>query len=179
MFIDIIFLLLMAMAIYKGYSRGFIVAVFSFFACIIGLAAALKLSAMVAQKLHEKMNVSSYFLPVISFALVFAAVVLIIRWAAKFIRKIARLAFLGWVDTFLGIMLYAALYLLVYSVILFYATKINFISSTTQAASISFSFVEPLAPGVINGIGNLLPFFSNMFADLSKFFENVSRKGSS
>lgn len=166
------------MAIYKGYSRGFIVAVFSFFACIIGLAAALKLSAVVAQRLHEKMNVSSYFLPVLSFALVFTAVVVIIRWGAKFIRKVARLAFLGWVDTFAGIMLYAILYLLVYSVILFYATKINLVSQSTQVASVSYSFVAPLGPKVINGMAAVLPFFSNMFSDLSSFFESVSRKSS-
>lgn len=178
MFIDLVFLVLMVLAILKGYSRGFIVAVISFFAIMIGLAAALKLSAVVAQKLHERMNVDSYFLPVISFTLVFLAVVILIRWAAALMKKAARLAFLGWVDTFAGIMLYAILYVLVYSVILFYATKIQLISSANQSASITYSFVAPLGPKVINGIGAVLPFFSGMFSDLSSFFEGVSRKSS-
>ena len=42
MAIDIIFLVLLAMAAFKGFRRGFIVAIFSFLAIVIGLAAAIK-----------------------------------------------------------------------------------------------------------------------------------------
>jgi membrane protein required for colicin V production len=179
MIIDIIFLILMVMAIFKGYSRGLIVAVFTFIAFMIGLAAALKLSAVVAYKLHEKMNVESYFLPVISFAIVFIAVVLIVRLIAGLIRKVARLAFLGWADALAGILLYAVMYLMAYSVVLFYATKIHLISPQVQMASATYSFIAPSAPKVINAVGKVLPVFSNMFADLSGFFETVSRKAGS
>jgi len=54
MFVDVIFVILMVMALFKGYTRGLIVAVFSFGAFLIGLAAALKLSAVVAQRLQDK-----------------------------------------------------------------------------------------------------------------------------
>jgi membrane protein required for colicin V production len=178
MFIDLVFILLMALAIFKGYSRGFIVAIFSFFALMAGLAAALKLSAVVAQKLQEKMNLDSYFLPVFSFVLVFLAVVVAVRLGAALIKKVARLAFLGWVDSFAGIMLYAILYVFVYSVVLFYATKIQLISPTTQSSSVTYSFLAPMGPWVINGLAVMLPFLGNMFADLSGFFEGVSRGSS-
>jgi membrane protein required for colicin V production len=176
MIIDIIFIILMVLAIFKGYSRGLIVAIFSFLAFMVGLAAALKLSAVVAHKLHEKMNVDSYFLPVISFAIVFIAVVFVVRWIAIIIRKVAKLAFLGWVDAVAGILLYVIMYLMIYSVVLFYATKIHLVSQQVQMASATYSFIAPVGPKVINGIGKILPVFSNMFADLSGFFETVSRK---
>ncbi len=176
MFIDIIFVMLMVLAIFKGYSRGLIVAIFSLFAFMIGLAAALKLSVVVAQKIGDKMNISGYFLPVISFAIVFIAVVFIVNAAAGLIRKAVRLAFLGWVDSFAGILLYAVMYGMVYSVILFYATKINLISPYMQTASVTYSFLAPLGPKVIDGLGKLLPYFSNLFSDLSSFFEGVSHK---
>jgi membrane protein required for colicin V production len=176
MIIDIIFVILMVMAIFKGYSQGLIVAIFSFISFMIGLAAALKLSAVVAQKLHEKMNVDSYFLPVISFTIVFIAVVFIVRLIAGLIRKVARLAFLGWADALAGILLYALMYLMAYSVVLFYATKIHLISQQVQNASATYSFIAPSAPKVINAVGKVFPVFSNMFADLSGFFETVSRK---
>ena len=48
MFIDTLFLLAMIAALFKGYTKGLVVAVFSFAAIIIGLAAALKLSSAVA-----------------------------------------------------------------------------------------------------------------------------------
>src|SRR3954469_3729541 len=100
MLIDLICLILLVMAVFKGISRGFIVAVFSLLAFIIGLAAALKLSAVVAVHLHEKMNVSGYWLPFLSFLIVFVAVVFLIRWGAALVKKAVSIAFLGWLDAF-------------------------------------------------------------------------------
>jgi membrane protein required for colicin V production len=178
MFIDVIFLILMVMAVFKGITKGFIIAVFSLLAFIIGLAAALKLSATVADHLRSKMDLSGYWLPVLSFLLVFAVVVLIIRWGAAFFKKAISLAFLGWIDTLLGILLYAFIYLMVYSVILFYATRINLISAEAQLNSKTYSYIEPFGPTVMKGLGKVIPFFSHMFSDLSRFFEGVSKKAS-
>jgi len=126
MFIDLVFFILMIMAIFKGMSKGFIVAVFSLLAFIIGLAAALKLSAAVAVHLHEKMNVSGYWLPFLSFLIVFIAVVFIIRWGAALVKKAAGIVFLGWIDTLAGILLYVFMYLMIYSVILFFCHTHSF-----------------------------------------------------
>jgi len=166
----------MMLAIFKGISKGFIIAVFSLLAFIIGLAAALKLSATVAAYLQSKMDLSGYWLPVLSFLIVFGAVVLIIRWGAAFFKKAIRLAFLGWIDTLLGIILYAIMYLMVYSVVLFYATKIHLISTETQLASKTYAYIEPFGPAAMRTLGKLIPFFSNMFSDLGRFFEGVSKK---
>ena len=176
MFIDVIFLILMVMAIFKGISKGFIVAVFSLLAFIIGLAAALKLSATVADYLHHKMDLSGYWLPVLSFLIVFGLVVLAIRWGAAIIKKVATVAFMGWVDTLLGIVLFAVMYLMAYSVILFYATRIHLISTDMQLASKTYAYVAPFGPTTMKVLGKLIPFFSNMFSDLGSFFESVSKK---
>ena len=69
--IDIIFAILIIIAIFKGLRRGFIVAVFSIIGFIVGLAAALKLSALVAVYLQNSIAVAGKWLPFISFALVF------------------------------------------------------------------------------------------------------------
>ncbi len=143
MIIDLVFALLMLLAIFKGISRGFIVAVFSLLAFFIGLAAALKMSAVVADHLHEKMNLDGYWLPVVSFLIVFVAVVILIRWAAAIIKKAAKFVFLGQLDSLAGILLFAVLYLMIYSVILFYATRMGLISAETQATSKTYFFIEP------------------------------------
>lgn len=176
MLIDLVFFVLMILAIVKGISKGLIVAIFSFFAFIIGLAAALKLSAVVANYLRHSIGGINFLLPFISFLLVFVAVALVIKWGAVFIKKAVNMAFLGWIDTIGGILLYALMYTLVYSVILFFATKIHLVSAEARLASKTYSFVEPLGPKVMSGIGIILPFFSHMFADLSNFFEGVASK---
>jgi membrane protein required for colicin V production len=177
MLIDIIFLILMVMAIFKGISKGFIVAVFSLLAFVIGLAAALKLSTVVATQLQEKMNISGYWLPFLSFLLVFIGVVLIVRLGAAIVKKVAGIFFLGWLDALAGILLYALMYLMIYSVILFFATRIHLISPDAQSASRTYAYIEPFGPKVMSWVGNMVPFFSDMFSDLGRFFGKVSGRG--
>ena len=166
----------MILAVFKGMSRGFIVAVFSLLAFIIGLAAALKLSATVARYLHDQMNITAYWLPVLSFSIVFIGVALVIRWAAALIKKTVRLAFLGWADSLAGVVLYAVIYLMVFSVVLFFANRIHVVTPQLRAASKTYFFIEPFGPRVISFVGRFLPFFSHMFSDLTRFFEGVSKK---
>jgi membrane protein required for colicin V production len=177
MIIDLIFLVLMILAVFKGMSKGFIVAVFSLLAFIIGLAAALKLSATVAAHLHEKMNITGYWLPVLSFTIVFIGVALVIRWAAGLLKKAVSFVFLGWVDALAGVLLFAVMYSMIFSVILFFANRIHLLTPQIRAASKTYSFIEPFGPKVMSVVGKALPFFSHMFSDLSRFFERVSHKG--
>ena len=179
MLIDLICLILLVLAVFKGMSRGFIVAVFSFVAFIIGMAAALKLSATVAEHLHHKMNVSGYWLPILSFTIVFTVVVFAIRIGAKMVKKVAGIFFLGWLDSLLGILLYSVMYLMIFSVVLFFATRIYLISEDVRQASKTYEYVAPFGPKVIGSIGKVVPVFNHMFADLSSYFETVAKKHSS
>jgi membrane protein required for colicin V production len=176
MLIDIIFLILMVMAIFKGISNGFIVAIFSLLAFIIGLAAALKLSVVVAVHLQEKMNVSGYWLPFLAFLIVFVAVVFLVRLGAALVKKAVSIALLGWADALAGVILYAVMYLMVYSVILFFATRIHLISAEAQAVSRTYDYIEPFGPKVMGVAGKVIPLFSHMFADLSRFFQTAAGK---
>ena len=77
MLIDIVALVLLVIAIFKGISKGLIVALFSFLGFIIGLAAALKLSTAMAEYIGANVEVSQRWLPFIAFIVVFIIVVLL------------------------------------------------------------------------------------------------------
>lgn len=174
MLIDIISVILLVFAVIKGVSKGFVVAVFSFLSVLVGLAAALKLSATVAGYARTHMQIDGYWLPLLSFAIVFAGVVFLVRWGAIVIKKMASLVLLGWIDMLAGILLYAIMFLMVYSIVLFYATGLHLISAETQLASKTYAYIEPLGPGAIKLLGKIIPFFKGMFAELSSFFERVA-----
>lgn len=174
--IDIIFIILMGIACIRGYKKGLIIALFSIIAFIIGLAAALKLSAVVAQWIDGHASVSTKWLPFISFAIVFFAVVLLVNWGGKLIEKTFQLALLGWLNRLGGIVFYAALYIIIFSVFLFYAEKIQLIEPATVQASTTYSFVQPWGPFVINSVGKVIPIFKDMFTDLESFFDTMSNK---
>jgi membrane protein required for colicin V production len=176
MFLDIILFIILILAIIKGYQRGLIAGVFSFIAIIIGLAAAIKLSTVVAAYIGKATKISDTWLPVISFAVVFIIVVLLIRLGANMIQKTVEVALLGWVNRLGGILFYVAIYLIVYSVILFYAEQVKLVQPDTIQKSVTYTFIQPWGPKVINGFASVIPVFKDMFTELQSFFDGVAQK---
>ena len=174
MIIDIVFAVLIIMAIIKGYSNGLIIAVFSLIGLIVGLAAAVKLSTVVAAWLGDSTNISARWLPVIAFALVFVIAVLLVRLAARAIQKTMEFVLLGWLNRLGGIVFYVALYIIIFSILLFYAEKMNLLPRHTIAESKTVGFIQPWGPKAIDGIGKVIPFFRNMFQELEHFFSLLS-----
>ncbi len=176
MLIDIIFAILMVIAIIKGYQKGFIIAVFSIIAFIVGLAAALKLSAVVAAYLKNSVNVSDKWLPFIAFAIVFFAVVILVSLGGKLIEKVFKVVLLGWLNRIGGIILYTALYLIIFSIFIFYAEKLQLIQPSAILSSKTYNFIQPWGPTVMDNFGQLIPVFKDMFTDLGDFFNVLSNK---
>jgi len=176
MLIDITIAILLVIAIVKGYQKGFIIAVFSIIAFIIGLAAALKFSALVADWLQNSVSISAKWLPFIAFALVFIGVVLLVRMGAKLIEKSFQVMMLGWLNRIGGIILYAALYMIIASIFIFYAQKLQLLQPGATESSQTLHLIEPLGPLVIDNFGRVITVFKDMFTELGDFFNALSNK---
>ena len=176
MIIDIAFLLVMILAIFKGLSKGLIVGIFSLLAFIIGLAAALKLSAIVAAYLSKNVLSATKWLPVISFLLVFIVVILLVGLGARLIKKTIDFAMLGWLDRLSGMALYIIIYTIIFSVLLFFAEKILLLKPNVIDSSVVYKYVSPWGPKVINNLGKIIPFFKDMFLQLEAFFDSLTQK---
>ena len=176
MLIDIITAVLLVIACIKGYQKGLILAVFSILAFIIGLAAALKLSAVVAGYLKGSISVSAKWLPFVSFVAVFLITVLLVRWGGKLIERSFKVVLLGWVNRIGGIIFYAALYMIILSVFLFYAEKLQFVQPSAIESSVTYPYLHPWGPRFIDGFGKIIPIFKDMFSELESFFDGLSNK---
>jgi membrane protein required for colicin V production len=173
MWIDVLFLLCMLLAVFRGLRHGLILSVLSAVAWVAGLAAAIKLSATVALLLRNSMHLSARWLPVLAFVLVFLAVVLLIRWGAKLAEAGLDLAMMGWLNKLGGILLYAAMYTVVLSVLLFYALQVHVVSAAAATSSVVYPFIRSWGPAVIDELGKCIPFFKGMFAQLETFFGHL------
>lgn len=80
---------------------------------------------------------------------------------------------MGWINKLCGVILYAALYTTLFSVVLFYAEKIHWIKPDTFVASHAYRFIQPWGPKAIEWFGMVVPLFKGMFEELSHFFENL------
>jgi membrane protein required for colicin V production len=176
MLLDIIFAVLILLAVWKGYSQGLVIGLFSLVSIIIGLAAAIKLSAVVAGWIGKAVKISEEWLPVISFIVVFIIVVLLIRLGARAIQSTIEVAMLGWVNRLGGVILYVAIYTIVFSILLFYAEQMQIIKPAIIESSVTYSYIQPIGPKVINALGSLIPWFKDMFEELKSFFGSVATK---
>jgi|SRR6478752_6573805 len=178
MIIDLAFLVMLLFAIIKGLQKGLIIGLFSLIAFIVGLAAALKLSSVVASYLENSTTISTKWLPVISFLLVFILVVALVNLGARLLEKTAEIMMLGAVNKIGGIIFYLFLETVIFSVILFFFVQLKWVSNPTIASSKVYPYVQPIGPWVINGIGSVFPMFEGLFKDLQNFFEGLSEKAS-
>lgn len=175
MFIDAAYFILIAIACYKGLRKGFIIAVFSVLGFIIGIAAALKLSSVVAIKLSTHTG-DAKWLPPLSFLIVFLAVAFVVSVVGKIIQKTFETVMLGWINRLAGLALFILLYSIIYSVFLFYAVQLHFIKADTINSSIVYPYLQPLAPKIINAVGLVIPWFKDMFNELENFFSSTAKK---
>jgi membrane protein required for colicin V production len=172
MMIDLIFLVLVLIAMIRGYRRGLLIAIFSFLGIVIGLAAAIKLSATVADYLKDSIRVSARWLPILSFLLVFIGVVILVRWVANLIQAAMDMAMLGWINKIGGAALYIIIFTAAYSVFLFYGTSAHILSPHAVSASVTYPYIKPWGPGVVNSFGKIIPLFKDMFIRLENFFSH-------
>ena len=96
--IDILFFIILFLAIVQGWRKGLILGLFSMVCGLIGLAAAVKLSAVLATHMKSDLNLSGRWLPVIAFILVFILVILVIQWIGRLLEKLISLVLLEWLN---------------------------------------------------------------------------------
>lgn len=174
--IDIVFLCILAYAAFKGLGQGLVMALFSLASVFIGLAAALKLSSSVAVYLERSDALPSRWMPVVAFLLVFTASLSVVRMVGRMLEKSLSNTMLGGLNRVGGVLVYCILYLLVYSVFLFYLDQVGLISDSMKSASIAYGHLKPWGPFALEGFGKLIPAFGDVFSELQRFFERVSTK---
>ncbi len=124
--------------------------------------------------LHQHTGIEGKWLPFLAFFLVFIGVAFLIRWLAKLLKSALSVVLLGWVDRLGGMLFYILLYMMIFSLILFFATQLKLISREAQVTSNTYLIIEPWGPWVINSIGKVVPYFKDIFSDLKDFFGGVA-----
>lgn len=124
-FIDIVFAVLLCLALYKGIKNGLFVELASLIALVAGIFVAIKFSYVVKNILETKVNWDPKYIELSAFALTFIIVVIIIHLSAKLLTKIADFAYLGWINKLAGALFSAIKTILLLSVVILLFEKIN------------------------------------------------------
>ena len=170
--IDLLIGLLMLVAVYFGYQRGLILAIFSFVSVWLGILLAFKFSAWVAAWLGERISVSDKWLPVLAFLAILISVVLLVRLGAKAIEGVLELAQLGLLNRFFGAVLYLALILSISSALSQGLIWAGVLSATDRQDSIFIQYVQPLFLQGFQRLGSWMPGGMDVFQTLETFFQS-------
>ncbi|MGI6717905.1 MAG: CvpA family protein [Bacteroidales bacterium] len=160
--LDIVFLIIFAIAIYKGTKKGFIMSLSKLVALIVGIWVAVKFSDRIVAFAMYKFpsiaestsNWSPQTIKIISFIVIFIIVALLINLLGKLIEKFADMVSLKGLNKILGAVFNLAKYILLLSLLFYILNMFNilsyFVSERTQETSLIYKHVEKVVPIIIN-----------------------------
>jgi len=148
--IDLVFAILLLWAAYRGFSKGFIVQLATLAALLLGILGAVMFSDFTSGLIIKKFDVSGQYLPIISFAVTFIAIVIGVHLLAKMINKLLEAIALGIVNRLLGVLFSVLKIAFVVSIILVLVNKVdskyNFIPDETKDNSLLYKPLSNFAP---------------------------------
>ncbi|MFY0688074.1 MAG: CvpA family protein [Cyclobacteriaceae bacterium] len=168
-YIDIFFGVFFILTAIKGYSKGFVVELFSIIALFVGLFVAIEFTAPLAVKFFSD---SQYF-EVVSvgvFLLIFIGFTIVINLVARVIKKVIDLSMLGMFDNVLGAVLGLLKFALIMSVVLWIFDSLGLkLPGNQQSSSIFLPYIEPIGPAVFSWVSDVIPYFKHIFDSLEQF----------
>ncbi len=147
---DIIIAVILIFGFIRGLLKGLFVEVASLISLIAGIYGAIHFSYFVGNFLAGKVEWDEKYITIVSFAITFAIIVLIIALLGKLFTKIADFASLGVVNKILGGVFGALKLGLILSIVLLVFSKLNntipFLSEEQTQDAILYEPVKNLAP---------------------------------
>lgn len=167
-YIDIILCIPLVWGLYKGFTKGLIIEAASLVAFGLGIWGGIHFSDYCAHKISEWFNWTSPYLPIISFALTFLMIVIVVYFIAKVIQKMIEGMALGAINKIGGAIFGSLKFALVMSVVIF---VLNAIEKSYPVISIKAKEGSLL----YQPIGRIAPFLIPTLND-SKIAELISKK---
>jgi membrane protein required for colicin V production len=139
-------------AAYRGFSKGFLIQAAGFAALILGIWGAIKFSGVTTAFLMDKTNMEGEYLPLVSFAITFIAIVVLVHILSRLIEKLVQAVALGFVNRLVGAIFNLTKYALIISGVLVILNTINskqpFLPQEDVDKSIMYGPLSAFAPTI-------------------------------
>ncbi len=124
-FFDIIFLVPLLFALYRGFKKGLIHMIASLLALVLGILGAMKLRPVFASLLDSVFNIAPQHVNIIAFAVAFVVIVLVVHLVAFLVDKLIKAVALNFVNRLLGMVFGIVVTAFVISMILWPVNQVN------------------------------------------------------
>jgi len=174
--VDIIIAIPLIWGAYKGFTKGFIIEIFSFLALALGVAGAFKYAHIAASYLQNHLDINTVYLPFFSFLIVFVLIVILTFSLAKILTKFINLIALGPINKIAGMLFGFLKYAFIISILLWLGSQANIIPPEIKAHSLLFSYTLSLAPETINLISHIIPGLDELIFSIDQMFDQLTEK---
>jgi membrane protein required for colicin V production len=152
-YIDIILCIPLVWGLYKGFTKGLIIDAATLVAFGLGVWGGIHFSDYIAQKIKETFDWQSPYLPVVSFALTFLAIIIVVFLIAKLIQRAVDGMALSAINKIGGAIVGTLKFALIMSVVIFVMDAIEqsypIISFKAKEESLLYKPVGKIAPTLI------------------------------
>lgn len=169
--LDIAIAVPLVWGLYKGLTSGIIMEVSRILALIAGVYLSVRFAQELSEYLYRNTDITNEFLPIISFAIIFVGVVLLVHLFARAIEKLAKAVALGWANKAAGAAFGIFRMAFVLSVVIMMLTRFELLSKFNRGETAQQSFLyEP--------VSQLAPFIIPVLEDVDKdsILDQVDRK---
>ena len=164
-FIDILIVIPIIYACYKGFKHGFVIELFTLLALLVGIYVGIHFSDTVAEWMKTSLGWNSEYLPVIAFTVTFLAVGAMIYFGGKMVEKMIKVVQLSPLNKALGVLFAGLKMLYIISVILVliesYDERGKFFPKETKEKSLLYEPVCKVSTTTVPALANSTIFIQN------------------
>lgn len=151
-YLDFIIAILLLWSAYRGVTKGFLIMAASLLALILGVWGAIRFSSLTAAILISYFSIQTKYLALISFALTFVIIVILVHLLSRALDKLVKAVALGLVNRLAGLlfgMLKTAFLISIFLVILNgINSRVPFIPEEHKENSLLYQPLSRLAPAI-------------------------------
>jgi membrane protein required for colicin V production len=152
-YVDILLCIPLVWGLYKGFTKGLIIEAATLVAFSLGVWGGIHFSDYVASKIRESFGWESPYLPIVSFALTFLVIIILVYFIAKMVQRMADGMALSAINKIGGAVFGALKFALIMSVFIFMIDAVEesypMISFKTKEESLLYRPVGKIAPTLI------------------------------
>jgi len=150
--LDIILGFILLWGLITGFRKGLIIELASLAALVLGLYGALRFSYYTSDILTQHFELQSRYLHIISFAITFIVIVVLVHMLARALDKLVKAVALGFFNRFLGVLFGILKVAFILSILLVPVNALNrsarFIPEETLNSSVLYGPVSRFAPSI-------------------------------
>ncbi len=175
--IDIGFIAFFAYGFWQGYSRGIISTVFNLALYVFGFVLAFKMAPVTTTVLQSMFHSENPTMFLAGFLVNLLTLMLIVRQAARGLEGAMRMAYLGIINQVAGGVVMGAFLVVVYSVLVWFGTKVQFVNEATIVESRTYSFLEPLPTKAKDFAVRMKPFALDIWGTSMNWMDRLDQYG--